>query len=88
MVKEAMCCMNIKFFFKQAKGKRVREKPDAFRSCRRTLWVIEDLLHVRDVEQERITQHLEYQEAQLRVQLQNEELMMTSEGKCTRNPRK
>ena len=40
-------------------------------SCRRTLYD-------REVQQERITRHLEYQEAQWRIPLQTEELMMTS----------
>ena len=34
--------------------------------------------HEREIQQERIAQNWEYQEAQLRVQLQIEELMMTS----------
>ena len=60
------------------KRKRVREKPDAVGatvthnvSYRRTL-------HDREVQQEQITQHLEYQEAQLKKQLQTEDIMMAS----------
>ena len=34
--------------------------------------------HEREVQRERTTQNLEHEEAQLRVQLQNEELMMAS----------
>ena len=29
VVRDAICCMNIQFFFKQEKEKKVREKPDA-----------------------------------------------------------
>ena len=39
---------------------------------------IKEPLQDREVQQERRTQNLEYQEAQLRVQVRIEELMMTS----------
>ena len=77
VVKEAICCMNIKFFFAGERQKIVRERSDALGdtithcSYRRSL-------HEREVPQERITQNSEYQQAQLRVQWQIEELMVTS----------
>ena len=70
VVKEAICCMNIKFFFKQEREKcawkvRCTRRPQShIVSHRRSTWTR--------------TQNWENQEAQLRVQLKIEELMMTS----------
>ena len=77
VVKEATCYNNIKYFSKQEKENafvksQMQSELQSHTACfRRTL-------HDREVQHERSTQHMENQEAQLRIQFQTEELMMTS----------
>ena len=68
VVKEAIYCMSIRFFFKQEMQSELQSHNASYRRT----------LHDREVQQKHITQQLEYQEVQLRLQLQTEELMMTS----------
>ena len=58
------------------KENRVREKPDALGAT--VTQCYRRSLHEREVQQERSTQNRKFQEARLKVQLQTEELMMTS----------
>ena len=71
VVKEAICCMNTQFFFKQDKEKKSSSKSQMQSELQSHTVSFRRTFHAREVQEEHMTQYMEHQEAQLRIQLQN-----------------